>query len=423
MLFAATTAQAKVVWRGEFENGTRSEFSRYHAVEASPPRIDVINKPVADGRNTKGAKAARVEVKTGDDARKLDPATGRKIGDNVYRERAELMVPSNLLGRHYFREGDDIWVAWQAMFPSDKWWGKDPKGGGTIVFQFHHVKMSTDTYDGSPPVMLTADNDSLYFTQCLAFLCPKTVTHFSAPIRFDHWYTFVVRAKHSTKAANGQLEFWVDGERVVNTNTALLFGSDFGNYILTGQYRRPNTARNSVYYVDNYVIGTTKEDVMPTPPPPPPPVKPPVDSVDPVVPVEPPEPQQPEPQEPEPQEPEPQQPEEPDPQQPEPEDPEPQLPEPQEPEPQLPEPGYPTDDDRDPVEDPNPVDTSNPGGYSPLPEDREFDDEVMFLPGTAGCSHAGGTWLMLLGLAGLAGRVNGSSRLRRNNQANRPESG
>lgn len=262
-MLVASHVRAEVVWRGHFEDGTLAEFARYHAVEAHPPRINVEPKPVADGLNTTGEFAARVEVRTGDDARKLSPENGQQIGSNDYNERAEINVPTDVLGHTYFREGDDVWISWQAMFPSDGWWGLDPKGGGTIFFQIHHVRTSNESYDGSPPLMFTADNDTLRVVQCLAYLCPQSATHYSEPIAFDHWYTFVLRAKHSSDPANGKLELWIDGQQVLDEQAALLFGDDFGNYILTGQYRRPNTAHDSVLFIDNYVIGTTREDVMP----------------------------------------------------------------------------------------------------------------------------------------------------------------
>lgn len=387
----AIPAQAKVLWRGSFENGTRSEFSRYHAVESTPPRINVIQKPVADGLNVQGTKAARVEVRKGDNGRKLDPTTGKKIGDNVYNERAELAIPTRLFDHEYLREGDDVWMSWQAMFPSDKWWGRDPKGGGTIVYQIHHVRVSNDTYDGSPPLMLTADNERLHFIQCLAFKCPNTVTRYSAPIVFDHWYTFTLHAKHSANESKGLLEFWVDGERVVNTKAALLFGSDFGNYMLTGQYRRPNTERDSVFYIDNYVIGTTREDVMPPvtpPPPPPPPPEPPVVPE----PTEPEPPVVPEPPVPEPNVPEPG-PGDVDPVDPEGE--EPDFGEPGDPDPEQPQ--TPTPDDSDPT-DTTPRDDS---GWAQGPgAGGDFNDlDVRFEKG--GCAQAGGSMALLFGLLGL----------------------
>lgn len=271
VLVPGSTASARVLWRGGFEDGTRAEFGRYHAVPANPPRISVVEKPVADGLNVVGEKAARVEVRTGDDARKLDPVTGALIGSNDYNERAELLPPYGMLGHEFFREGDDLWFSWNAMFPTNGWWGTDLKGGGTIFWQLHHVKLSNDTYAGSPPLMFQADNETLYVTQCLAYLCAETRRHYAGPLRRDHWYQFVLHIRNSADPAKGQLELWIDGSKKIDARVALLFGADFANYVATGQYRRPGTPRTGVLYADNYVVGTTQADVTPEPPPPSPP--------------------------------------------------------------------------------------------------------------------------------------------------------
>lgn len=296
--FAATVllssaASATVLWRGGFENGHRGEFGRYHAVESNPPRISVVEKPTADGLNRTGSLAARVEVRTGDDARKLDPVSGKQIGSNDYNERAELQISSDkLVGTDFIREGDDLWISWQSMFPKNEWWGQDPKGDGTVFFQIHHVNVKSNTYSGSPPLLFTADNDKIYVTQCLAYLCPEKAIRHSEPLKYDHWYTFTLHTKHSSNPKDGVLELWIDGEKKIDLRTALLFGSDFGNYILTGQYRRPGTARTGVMYADNYVIGTTQADVMPAAP------QEPNDPVDSEQPLDPEQPVNPNPQEP-----------------------------------------------------------------------------------------------------------------------------
>lgn len=273
-LFAARPALARIVWEGGFEDGTRSEWGRYHAVPSTPPRINVIARPAGDAPRGAGSLAARVEVRTGDDARKLDPTTGKVIGGNDYNERAELQVPNDALGHAWLRDGDDVWMSWQTMFPSDRWWGLDPKGGGTIFWQIHHVRLSDDSYDGSPPLMFVADNNELRVSQCASFPCAASLVRHREKLRRDHWYTFVVHAKHSTRAADGRLEVWIDGVRQVNLETPLLFGANFGNYVMAGQYRRPGTARTGVLYMDDFVMGTAREDVFPPPPPPPPPPAP-----------------------------------------------------------------------------------------------------------------------------------------------------
>ena len=336
----ASTAAATVLWRGGFENGTRSEFARYHAVESDPPRIDVVQKPVADGWNTEGDLAAKVLLRTGDDARKLDPTTGSQVGSHDYNERTELNIPTDVMGHTYFREGDDVWISWQAMFPSEGWWGVDPSGDGTVFFQIHHVKIPED-YSGSPPLMMTADNDTIRLVQCLAFLCPEDTTRLAEPLVYDHWYTFVMHTKHSSDPSEGVLQLWIDGELKVDERTALLFGSDFGNYLLTGQYRRPGTERDATYFIDNYKIATTREEVLPPPPTTP----------------EPTEPTDPEPTEPT----------------------EPSTPS---------DPAAPTE----PTEPSNPSDPLVPGDGSGTP---------VFANRQGGCAHAGKALLMLLGLVGL----------------------
>jgi hypothetical protein len=253
-----------VLFRGDFERGDRSPFERYHAVPSTPPRIEVVSKPVADGLNTQGRLAARIEVRPGDNGRMLDPVTGRQVGSHAYRERAELAQVSPFPGRTYVREGDELWLGWQTMFPRNQWNGVDRRGGGTIFLQYHHVDLRANSFNGSPPLMFFANRDSISVTQCERYMCPESsiVTRHREPLRYDHWYTFVVHMIHSSDPRKGLLEVWVDGEKRVSVRTALLFGPNFANYMLTGQYRRPNSPATSVMYADNYVVATTEAEVL-----------------------------------------------------------------------------------------------------------------------------------------------------------------
>lgn len=259
-----SSASAEVLFHADFENNTRAPFERYHAVQANPPRIDLVPTPAGNGRNRMGEMSARIEVRPGDDARLLDVHTGRQIGNNVYRERSELALVSPIPGQTFIREGDDIWLGWQAMFPSNLWSGVDRTGDGSIFLQFHHVDVANDAYNGSPPLMFIADDENLEVVQCTRYLCPSDskVTRLREKLKYDHWYTFVVHMIHSRDPNKGLLEVWIDGEKRFSVKTNLLFGSNFANYLLTGNYRRPNSPRTSVMYADNYVMATTEAEVL-----------------------------------------------------------------------------------------------------------------------------------------------------------------
>jgi hypothetical protein len=111
-------AQGRVLWRGDFETGDLSQWTKSQIV--SPDRLKVVSSPVAQG-----TKAVRVEVRQGDNP----------IGASGNRN--ELVYMSNE------PQGTERYYRWQTMFdpsyPSEATW--------QVFTQWHH---SGDS--GSPPV-------------------------------------------------------------------------------------------------------------------------------------------------------------------------------------------------------------------------------------------------------------------------------
>src|SRR5262245_27428354 len=90
LLVGASTANAEVLWRGDFETGNIGQWTK--AQQVASDRLQIVNSPVRQGQHS-----LRVEVKQGD-----DPI-------NASGNRAELvwMQPEN--------EGNDRYYSWSTL--------------------------------------------------------------------------------------------------------------------------------------------------------------------------------------------------------------------------------------------------------------------------------------------------------------------
>ncbi|MFZ5472299.1 MAG: polysaccharide lyase, partial [Myxococcota bacterium] len=225
---------ATVVWRGDFETGDLSQWSK--AQQVSPDRLQVVTSPVREG-----AYALKATVRQGDDP----------IGASGNRN--ELVYFGNEAA------GSEYFYKWSTMFASDY-----PSASTWQLFaQWHHFGCC-----GSPPVQLIVNGERL-------ILAGVGQEVWSAPLQRGKWYDFVFHVKWSADPRVGFMELWVDGELALpKTSVATMFAGD-SNYLKLGLYRNDTIAPVGVVFHDGFLQASTLEDVIPPKPPPPPPAPPP----------------------------------------------------------------------------------------------------------------------------------------------------
>jgi hypothetical protein len=262
-LLIASVAQATVIWRGDFSTGDRTQWQRFHAAEAQPPRITVLpHTVVPDGANSE--YVAKYWLPVGDEADKLDVTTGDKIADKDYKHRAELVHDKPLLN-----EGDERWYGWRVWIPPE-WSVTDGKNGGAVIAQWHHGNMAKEDYSGSPPLLFVAKTSTLEVQHCPQYLCPSTEYLYRGPLPKGQWIDFQMHAVFSSAKNLGTLEVWMNGEKIVDRihNIALMFPSQDGgktfyqNYMLAGLYPRPTVQENLLIYQDGWIEATSREDLV-----------------------------------------------------------------------------------------------------------------------------------------------------------------
>jgi hypothetical protein len=222
LLGGPAPALARVLWRGDFETGNLSQWTR--AQVTSPDRIQVVSSPVTQGRY-----AARVLVRQGD-----DPISSSG-------NRSELVYLS------YEPEGSERFYRWQTMwdpsYPSAKAW--------QLFTQWHHSGSN-----GSPPVEFT-----IYGEQINLRVTASTVV-WTAPLSRGKWHDFVFHVKWSSDPSVGFVELYYDGEIAVpKRNVATQFAGQT-NYLKQGLYRNEIISEDGIVYHDGFTIGETLADVL-----------------------------------------------------------------------------------------------------------------------------------------------------------------
>ncbi|MBN1209684.1 MAG: polysaccharide lyase [Myxococcaceae bacterium] len=214
-------ASADVVWRGDFETGDRSQWSKTQMV--NPDRLQVVESPVRSGKY-----ALRALVKQGD-----DPI-------NASGNRNELLYHS--------REavGSEYYYRWSTMFapdyPSAKTW--------QLFAQWHHYGCC-----GSPPIQFIVNGEEM-------ILAAVGQVVWKAPLVRGMWNDFIFHVKWSPDAREGFIELYRNGKlEAPKTFVATMFPNDF-NYIKLGLYRNSTIAQDGVVFHDDFVMATTLEDVL-----------------------------------------------------------------------------------------------------------------------------------------------------------------
>jgi len=225
-------ALADVVWRGDFETGDRSQWSKADIM--SPNRVQVVDSPVREGRH-----ALRVEVRQGD-----DPI-------NASGNRNELVKFDGA------REGTEFYYGWSTLWPEDY-----PMTPNWQVFmQWHH------TGGGAPPVRLvlgcSANDCGVAMPDTLFFIVDGKTVWTYGPVTRGEWHDFVLHIKWSARPNVGFVELWYDGKLVLPKRmTRTMFSSSDSNYMKMGLYRDEAVRPTAVLYHDGLVQATTLEEAM-----------------------------------------------------------------------------------------------------------------------------------------------------------------
>jgi uncharacterized protein (TIGR03382 family) len=225
LLLMPAVASASTLWKGDFETGTLSQWSKIQSVASD--RLMVVTDVVREGRY-----ALKTTVKKGDDP---IGASGNR-NELVYMSR-------ETTGVEYFYK-------WSTLFPSSY-----PSSSKWQVFAQWHQ----DGCCGSPPLEFYVVGEEMRLR--VGGSSGKVV--WRAPLGRGSWHDFVVRVKWSSDPKVGFVELYKDGKLALpRTMAATQFGQE-KNYLKLGLYRDASISQVGIVYHDGFTIGTKLEDVMP----------------------------------------------------------------------------------------------------------------------------------------------------------------
>ncbi|KFE60900.1 heparin lyase I family protein [Hyalangium minutum] len=218
----STPPAASVVWRGDFETGNLTQWTREQEVSAD--RLQIVTSPVRQG-----GYALKATVKQGDDP--IDASGNR---NEMVRLTYE---PAN--SEYYYR--------WSTMFPSDF-----PSPATWQLFtQWHHTGSS-----GSPPVEFAVNNGNI-------ILYCRSTEVWRTPLVRGVWNDFVFHVKWSPSSSTGFVELYHQGRLVLPKRYCATQFSGQVNYLKVGLYRNSSISQTGVVYHDNWLMGRSLSDVMP----------------------------------------------------------------------------------------------------------------------------------------------------------------
>jgi len=222
VLASGGPARGSVVWRGDYESGDLSQWSKAQVVSAD--RLQVVTSPVHQGQY-----ALKVTVRQGDNP----------IGASGNRN--ELVYLS------YEPEGTERWYRWQTMWPADY-----PSDAPWQIFtQWHHSGS-----DGSPPMVFSVRGETVR-------MLANTEVVWTTPLVRGVWHDFLFHVKWSPDPSVGFVELWYDGALALpKTYTPTQFAGQ-ANYLKQGLYRDAAISSTATIFHDGMVAGTTRQDVDP----------------------------------------------------------------------------------------------------------------------------------------------------------------
>ncbi|MDP5183826.1 polysaccharide lyase [Blastococcus sp. BMG 814] len=232
-------AEPEQVW--SYADGDLSAWSEVQA--ARPEQVRVVDEPARPGSEYSAAFSAR----PGDFTFGVDTTIRGEVRSTIQ----EAGVP---------REGDVQWYSWSTYFPEDFVW--DGGDEFLIYTQWHQT-----ANEGSPNVDLwvTAGPDPELRLSVRGGLQGRESAQYAAtydlgPLERGEWLDHVVRIEWSTDPDEGNVQVWIDGERVVNAVGATLFEGQ-SIYFKQGIYAASNTRREHTVYFSDARWGESRESV------------------------------------------------------------------------------------------------------------------------------------------------------------------
>jgi uncharacterized protein (TIGR03382 family) len=227
-LLVPAIASAATVWKGDFETGNLSQWSRTQSVASD--RLLVISDVVREG-----SYALKATVRQGDNP----------IGASGNRNEVVYLTEEN--------PGTEYYYKWSTLFPVDY-----PSVNTWQLFAQWHQEGCC----GSPPLEFYVVGEEMFMR--VGGSSGRVL--WSGPLMRGHWNDFVLHVKWSSDPNEGFVEMYKDGELVIpKTMAATQFGGE-RNYLKLGLYRDDSISPVGVVYHDGFAMGTSLEDVMPPPP-------------------------------------------------------------------------------------------------------------------------------------------------------------
>lgn len=229
LLLLPTVAGASVLWKGDFESGNTSQWTKEEQVNSNRLQVQA-------GRVREGRYALRAAVEQGD-------APIRASGN-----RNELVY----VGPEYdgkVAEGAERVYSWSTLFderyPSVKTW--------QVFTQWHHTGLT-----GSPPLEFYVVGEEMRMRVGGA----EGVELWKAPLNRGQWNDFVLRVRWSAKPSEGLVELYVNGQQVVAPVQVSTLYKGQGVYLKQGLYRNAAIRSEGVVFHDGFTVATELADVL-----------------------------------------------------------------------------------------------------------------------------------------------------------------
>jgi uncharacterized protein (TIGR03382 family) len=222
-------ASADVKWRGDFETGNTSQWTRAQSVANS--RLQVVSDVVREGRY-----ALKATVRQGDDP----------IGASGNRNEL-LYISQEKAGSTWFYK-------WSTLFPRNY-----PSADTWQVFAQWHQEGCC----GSPPLEFFVRGEQMNLRVGGA----DGDVVWQAPLDRGEWHDFVLQVKWSSNPRTGFVKLWHNGTLALpKTYGATQYGKEM-NYLKLGLYRDDSIRPEASVYHDGFTMAEALEDVMPPPAP------------------------------------------------------------------------------------------------------------------------------------------------------------
>jgi hypothetical protein len=217
----STPPSSSLVWNGDFETGSLSQWHRAQGVAAD--RLQVVSSPARQG-----GFALKATVKYGDNP----------IGSSGNRNEVVRLTNEP--------EGSEYYYRWSTMFAPDF-----PAPATWQLFtQWHHSGTT-----GSPPVEFAVNNNNIIL------YCSKREV-WRTPLVRGAWQDFIFHVKWSPNASVGFMELTLNGKQVLPKKYCATQFPGMTQYLKVGLYRSSSITQTGVVYHDNWAMGRSLSDVM-----------------------------------------------------------------------------------------------------------------------------------------------------------------